>query len=253
MSIFKVTRETKIVLAGTLLICTVGFIIAFLYYNGINNSEDPQIRETKFMFVRYDKFVKEMSYNHAWRVLDSIEQILKTTPGYSDSYELGIVLNNRSSVCISRALYECKDSLTKQILLDSALIFSVKGIEYYNKWNDRFGKLSKEEILEGVQPYFRNKAEVFHESDIKKIIKKRVNDIVIAQKECPRRLSVAYTNLGIIQRHQYKPSEAVESYRKAIELWKDNPAAVGNLNVLYGKPYKDRSVIKKLFPPDRTK
>jgi tetratricopeptide (TPR) repeat protein len=204
------------------------------------------------MFVRYDEFVKEMRYNNASLVLDSIEQILKTTQGYADSYELGIVLNNRASVYISKALYETDDSLQKQYLLDTAIILTHNCIDYYNKWNDRFGKLSKKEILEEVQPSFRDNDEAFQELDYKKILSKRVDDIVLAQKETPRRLSVAYTNLGIIQRHQYEPAEAVESYRKAIELWKDNPAALGNLNVLFGKPYSDRSIIKKIFPPERT-
>jgi hypothetical protein len=251
MSVFKVTRETKLILIVVICICTISFGIAFLYYRGINKSEDPRITPTKFMFSRYDEWVKNKSYLHASLVLDSIEKILSDTPGYSDSYELGIVLNNRASVYISKALYEAKDSIKKQFCLDTALVFTNTCIRYYNNWLTRFGTLSEKEISAGLDPYFRENDKAFMGKDFIKIKHKRTDDILLAQKETPRRLSVAYTNLGIIQRHQYKQSDAIESYMQAIKLWKDNPAALGNLNVLFGKPYKDRSIIKKLFPPDR--
>jgi hypothetical protein len=251
MSIFKVTRETKLILMVVLFICTISFGIAFLYYGGINKSEDPRITPTKFMFSRYDEWVKNKSYLHATLVLDSIEQILSNTPGYSDSYELGIVLNNRASVYISKALYEAEDSMKKQFYLDTALVFTNACIRYYNSWLTRCGTLSEKEISAGLEPYFPDNDETFKGKNLIKIVHKRTDDIVLAQKETPRRLSVAYTNLGIIQRHQYKQADAMESYMQAIKLWKDNPAALGNLSVLFGKPYKDRSIIKKLFPPDR--
>jgi tetratricopeptide (TPR) repeat protein len=251
MSIFKVTRETKLILIVVICICTICFGIASLYYGRINKSEDPRITSTKFMFSRYDEWIKNKKYFHASFVLDSIEQILSKTPGYSDSYELGIVLNNQASVYISKALYETEDSIKKQSFLDTALVFTNTCIQYYNIWMTRYGTLSEKEISDRLEPYFHENDEAFKGKDFKRIVRKRTDDIVLAQKETPRRLSVSYTNLGIIQRHQYKQTDAIESYMLAIKLWKDNPAALGNLNVLYGKPYRDRSVIKKLFPPDR--
>jgi len=251
MSIFKVTRETKILLIGVAIISTISFVIAYFYYSGINKSEDPRIIDSKFMFSRYDQLLIEKNYNDAFLVLDSIEHILINTPGYSDSYELGIVFNNRSSIFISRALYETNDSTEKQYLLDTALLLTNNCIDFYSKWINRFGKLNEKEILIEVIPFFEENDKTFNKNDYKKILSKRVKDIILAQKETPRRLSVTYTNLGIIQRHQYKHKEAIESYLKAIKMWKDNPAALSNLNVLYGKPPKDRTIIQKLFPPDR--
>ncbi len=251
MSIFKVTRETKILLFGVAIISTIGFVIAYFYYSGINKSEDPRIIESKFMFTRYDQLLLEKDYDNAFLVLDSIENILSNAPGYSDSYEMGIVYNNRSSIFISKALYETSDSVKKQYLLDTALIITNNCIDFYSKWINRFGELNEKEMLMEVIPFFKENDKAFNKNDYKKILGKRVKDIILAQKETPRRLSVTYTNLGIIQRHQYKHKEAIESYITAIKLWKDNPAALSNLNVLYGKPPKDRSIIQKLFPPDR--
>ena len=251
MSIFKFTRETKIVLFGVACICAISFLIAYFYYSGINKSEDPRVVETKRLFGQYDTFIKDKNYEAATIALDSIENIFLKAPGYSESYESGIVYNNRASIYISKALYESNDSIDKHYLLDSAAIQANKCIEFYAKWIEQFGSLTKEQITTSVKPYFEENNEAFKGKNYKKILNKRVDDVVLAQKETPRRLSVAFTNLCIIQRHQYKQKEAAESYMQAIALWKDNPTALSNLNVLYGKPPKDRSVLRKLFPPDK--
>lgn len=251
MSIFKITRETKIVVLAVACICAISFTIAYLYYSGVNQSEDPRIAETKLMFARYDNFNTSKNYTAAVAVLDSIENIFLKVPGYSESYEPGIVYNNRASIYISKALYHSHDSIEKHYLLDTATIHANRCIAFYSQWIERFGLMNEKQVGAMLKPYFREKDSAFKGKNYKKILNKRVADIMLSQKETPRRLSVAYTNLGIIQRHQYKPKEATESYLKAMALWKDNPTALSNLNVLYGKPPKDRSVFKKLFPPDK--
>lgn len=253
MSIFKITRETKIIIIAVACICAISFAIAFIYYRDINKSEDPRVVKTKFMFERYDGLIKQKNFSEANTVLDSIEQIFLTVPGYSESYELGIVYNNRASVYISMALYKSQDSLEKQYLLDTANTHAAKCIAFYTEWIEKFGSITEGKIQLQLKPYFPENDEAFKGNNYKKILNKRVNDIVLAQKETPRRLSVAFTNLGIIQRHQYRQKEAIESYLKAMAIWKDNPAALSNLNVLFGKPPKDRSLLKKLFPPDKNK
>ncbi|RPH31741.1 MAG: hypothetical protein EHM93_12405 [Bacteroidales bacterium] len=253
MSIFKITRENRIVLIAVLSISIISFAIAYLYYSGINKSEDPRVVETKFMFGRYDASIRAKNYDNAFSILDSIEHILTKLSGYSDSYELGIIYNNRASIYISKALYEEKDSIGKKLLLDTAFVHTNKCVEHYNKWIERFGKLSEADILSEVKPHFLENDDAFKGKRYQKILSKRVKDIILAQKETPRRLSVAYTNLGIIQRHTYMQTKAIESYITAIKLWKENPAALSNLNVLYGKPSTDRSIFEKLFPPDKNK
>jgi len=89
----------------------------------------------------------------------------------------------------------------------------------------------------------------FKNRNYNKILNKRIDDLILARHETPRRLSVTYTNMGIVLRHQYKQNEAVECYIKAIKLWKDNYTARNNFNVLMGKPPEDRSIIDQLFPP----
>lgn len=253
MILFKLNKGTVFVVLVVAVVCLAGFLTAYIYYSSKNKAEDPRVVENKFRFLRYDKFMQENKPAFALMVLDTIEFTFAMAPGYSDSYEIGIVYNNRSSVYITRALYQTSDSVQKQILLDSALHYSLACIDWYNAWNDKYGNLNKETLMERTMPFFKPSDPVFEGRNAEKIVKKRVEDILLAQKELARRFSVAYTNLGIVQRHKLRLSEAVESYTKALKLWKDNPSALSNLNVLMGKPPKDRSVIDKLFPPDKNK
>jgi tetratricopeptide (TPR) repeat protein len=197
--------------------------------------------------------MKENEFSSALPLLDSIENIFVKVPGYKESYEPGIVYNDRGSAYLSMALYGNKDSTEKFRLLELAEKNIDSAIVIYNVWLDKNSGLSKLELSQVVKPFFSENNLAFRGKNYSKIIRKRVDDLVLAQKETPRRLSVSYTNLGIVQRHQYKQNEAVESYIKAIKLWKDNFTARNNFNVLMGKPPKDRSIIDQLFPPDKNK
>jgi len=205
------------------------------------------------MFKQFDDLMKEKKSLSALPFLDSIESILVKVPGYKESYELGIVHNNRGSAYLSMALYGNIDSTEKVRMLETAKENIDSGIAIYNTWLDQNRGLSEEELSQVVKPFFTENNVAFKGKNYSKIFHKRVKDLVLAQKETPRRLSVSFTNLGIVQRHQYKQNEAVESYVNAIKLWKDNYTARNNFNVLMGKPAKDRSIIDQLFPPDKNK
>ena len=252
-NIFRISTQTKRVLAGIFIIICVSLLVAYIYYNGKNKAEDPRIVLTKYMFRQFDELMKENKFSSALPLLDSIEIILMKVPGYKESYEPGIVYNNRGSAYLSMALYCSKDSIEKFRLLEISEKNIDSSIAIYNTWISKNNNLSEAELSKNAEPFFSENDVVFKGRNIKKIIRKRAEDLALAQKETPRRLSVCYTNLGIVQRHQYKQNEAVESYIKAIKLWKENFTARNNFNVLMGKPPEDRSIIDKLFPPERLK
>jgi tetratricopeptide (TPR) repeat protein len=252
-NIFRISDQAKKVLLGIFIIICISFLTAYIYYNGKNNAEDPRIVQTKFMFRKFDELMKENNFSPALPLLDSIEIILVKVPGYKESYEPGIVYNDRGSAYLSIALYGSKDSTERLRLLQTAKSNIDSAIVIYKTWLDKNSSLSKEELSDNIKPFFDEKDMAFRGKNYNKIIHKRVEDLILAQKETPRRLSVCFTNLGIVQRHQYKQNEAVESYIKAIKLWKDNYTARNNFNVLMGKPPRDRSIIDQLFPPDKNK
>jgi tetratricopeptide (TPR) repeat protein len=250
-NIFTISTQTKKILIGIFIIVGTSFLVAYIYYKDKNRSEDPRIVQTKYMFRQFDELMKENKFSSALPLADTIESILVSVPGYMESYEPGIVFNNRGSAYLSIALYSGKDSIERIRFLDLAKKNIDSAILIYNIWMDRYSSLSKDELSEYVKPFFPENDEAFKGKNYRKILQKRVADLVLAQKETPRRLSVCYTNLGIIFRHQYKQNEAVECYIKAIKLWKDNFTARNNFNILMGKPPQDRSIIEQLFPPDK--
>ena len=250
-NIINLSIQTKKVLIGISIIICISLLVAYIYYNGKNRAEDPRIVETKYMFRQFDNMMKENKFSSALPYLDSIEIIFTKIPGYKDSYEPGIVYNDRGSAYLSMALYENKDSTEKVKMLDLAEKSIDSSIVIYNTWLGKNKALSIDELFRNAEPFFFKNDPAFAGRNVKKIIHKRAADLFLAQKEAPRRLSVCYTNLGIIQRHQYKQNEAVESYIQAIKLWRDNFTARNNFNVLMGLPPKDRSIIDQLFPPDK--
>jgi len=252
-NIFKISGQAKKSLIGIFIIITISFFAAYLYYTGKNRAEDPRIVETKYIFKQFDGLMKEARFSDALPLMDSVENILTRVQGYKESYEPGIVYNNRGSAYLSMALYESKDSTEKLRLLEIARKNIDSAIVIYNIWLDRYKDLSREELSAAIKPFFSENSTEFAGKNFSRIFNKRVDDLTLAQNETPRRLSVCFTNLGIIQRHQYKQNEAVESYIKAIKLWKDNYTARNNFNVLMGKPAKDRSIINQLFPPEKNK
>jgi tetratricopeptide (TPR) repeat protein len=249
----KLSKQTKKVLAGILIIICISLLAAYLYYGSKNRSEDPRVVETKYLFKAYEDLMKEKRFDEAIRLMDSVEYIFLNTPGYQSSYELGIVYNNRGSAYLSIALYSNKDSIEKTLLLRLAKMQIDSSIAIYSTWMEKYGELGEEEILNIEKQYFLENDSAFKGKNHRRILKKRVDDLIMAQEETPRRLSVSYTNAGIILRHQFKQKEAAEYYIKAIELWKDNYIARNNFNVLMGKDPEDRSIIDQLFPPDKLK
>jgi len=88
-------------------------------------------------------------------------------------------------------------------------------------------------------------------SEAEEYLENRVREIIEALPENSRRLSVAYTNLGVAERHLGNYEQAMQHYQKALELWDRNLAAENNINILLGKPIRQRGVLEKLFPPDK--
>jgi len=251
--LFKIPRTTKILLFALVAIALCSFAVAYLYYSSKNKAEDPRVVETKFMFQRFDLLMSELDYSSALLLLDTIEAVFTSVPCYRGSFETGIVFNNRGSAFLSMALYEVTDSAEQQKLLSFACESIDSSIRIYKTWLNKYESIPADSIAKILMPCFSQHDQALSNSDSKVILKKRVEDIVLAQKEMKRRLSVSYTNLGIAKRHQYLQNEAVECYKQAIELWDDNFTARNNFNVLMGNPPEKRSILDQLFPPDKNK
>lgn len=232
-------KGTQRLVVTLIAISVIVLASAYVYYQSINGAQDQRVAKARSLFAKYSQLIEEKKYPLVFIVLDELEELYKTTPGYSDSYELGIVYNNRTATYLLMALYD-----EKKTLLAKAEKTALTSNSIYEQWLATYGSLSKEEIKKKIDPYFQNS---------EKILAKRVADIVVAQLEVKRRLSVSYTNLGIVQRHQLALEQAVESQKRALELWPDNHTAKNNLHVLLGEKPQKRTVIEQLFPKERKK
>lgn len=240
-------------------IVITGILIARSYYGNINKSIDPRVVKARELYAKYDSYAQEGNYYRVFALLDSIESIYQATKHYEGSFELGVLYNNRAAALLTISMfadsipkeYNPHSNLTVDSLVTLAETNALKAISVYDNWLTGFSGKSHEQISEIIEPRFMEGLESITPDLKTKYIKARTKDIEKAVLENDRRLSVCYTNLGIVfrQREQYK--QAANQYKKALELWDRNLNAENNLNVLLGKPLKKRNIIQKLFPPER--
>lgn len=256
ISINKSTRALILIMTALVLI---GFFIAKAYYGKIKKTSDPRVTEARLLYAKYDKYAMEGDFYKVFSLIDSIEKIYKTTFHYQNSFELGVLYNNKAAAFLTLSMYA--DSIPKQynpystLSSDSILILAElhvqKAILQYSIWSSLFSGKTSEEIFSAIQQDFIVGFEEYDEVTMTKFIKSRVNEIEGALAENDRRLSVCYTNLGVVFRKKGLYKEAVVHYKKALELWDRNLDAENNMNVLLDRPIKKRNFIQRLFPPPK--
>ena len=245
-----VNKGIRIVIIIMLVVVTTGIFVAYFYYDSINSAEDPRVIEAKYQYKEYNKFVKQNDISAVFATLDTIEMIYSQFDDYRQSYELGVVNNNRSAVWLTTALADISIDGIITSDLDSAEKYAVISIDIYLNWLQRFETLSEREISSIVKDYYKVEHKSFVTNNIDKVIGKRLDDIIKSKKETPRRLSVSYTNLAIVQRHKMNYEGAMTSYKKALTLWEGNRSAKNGINILLGYPVEEATILEKLFPED---
>lgn len=229
-----------------IVISIIALVIAKVYYGNINKAEDPRTIHIKYLYKKYTISVEKNEFDNAIVLLDSIEIEYKKIKHYEESYEIGVILTDKAALYITLALYNSPDSIEKQSNLKISEEFLNISLNYYKMWDNKYRDLTDIELLNIIELEFQD---IIDNRD--NIINKRVKDIKLALNELDRRISVTYTNLGIVKRHQYKIEEAIAYYKKAIELWEDNFTARNNLAVLLGNEPVKRSFLERMFPKKR--
>ncbi|MFO7924226.1 MAG: tetratricopeptide repeat protein [Bacteroidales bacterium] len=247
----SINKGTRIIIGTMVILAAVGVVIAWIYYGNINKSVDPRVRQAQVLYGRYNIYTSNNDHEGILALLDSIENIYTSVSHYRNSYEMGVVENNRASVFLTKALSDKVREEIRQHYFALAEQHLLMSIEYYTDWMDSHGNQSEEELKAFIEKEFKADRILYYNEKLDAIIRTRVKEIMSAQIETPRRLSVSYTNLGIIRRHENNLEKAYDYYNKALELWDENHAARNNMNILFGKPPEKQSVLRKLFPPER--
>lgn len=232
----------------------LGVSIARVYYKNMNISVDPRIRDARLLYDKYNDFAQSGNFDSVFWLMDTIESIYNQFPHYQGSYEVGVLLNNRAATYLTIALHH--DNVKENTPLQDSLIHlakknSVKSIEIYHHWLNKYQGKTNEGIISAIRDSFVIGFEKLTPELRDKYLNKRAKEIEESLLETERRLSVSYTNLGVINRYGQEYELAARNYKKALELWNRNLTAENNLNKLLGRPVKKRNFIQKLFPPEK--
>ncbi len=252
--IFILTKGTKVILAITFSVSVIAVLFAFFYYHAINRSEDPRIKAARKFLLKYEKEGETLNGIEAFPYLDSAFAVFSRLPDYKSSFETGVIYNNKGSAMLLKAIYDSTISeQEKTTLLRLSFSYNDSSISVYKKWIKEWSSLTEEEIQLKIKPFMRIDDEAFSGFNFEKILNRRIKNIILAQTETPRRLSVSLSNRGTIFRHLGEPDSAYTNYTKALLLWKENLAARSNLSVLMGGEPVKPTLIQSLFPPDKNK
>lgn len=244
--------------AFILVMIALSFVVisfSYFYYKSINSSKDPRVKPARELYEKYNNYAIQNDYLNIFALLDSVEQIYCEVNHYFRSFEVGVLYNNRAAAYLTMALYESKPKQYMQLSKDSLLLLAKKSVDQsisiYENWLELFSNKNSDQIKEIIRNDFLQGLDLYSEKEKERFLENRIKEIETAQYETERRLSVAYTNLGIIYRHFNEYEKTINCYEKAMELWDQNLSAENNLNILLGKPLKKRNLIQKLFPPKR--
>jgi tetratricopeptide (TPR) repeat protein len=249
----KPTRALILILSALVLISV---LISHYYYKGINDAVDPRVKEARLLYEKYNDYTKTNRFDSILYLMDSIEAAYSKYPHYRNSYETGVPYNNKAASYLTMALY--LDSAGNHTEKQDSIFFMAeimvnKSIAIYTDWLKKFGDKSPEGIKNLIEPGFYTGLEQYSGELQETYLNNRIEEIEEAQLETKRRLSVSYTNLGIIKRHRMQYEKAAKYYKSALDLWEQNLTAENNLNLLLGNPLIERSFLRKLFPPERDK
>ena len=248
-------RQKKSIRPLIIVLCVIALIVIVVsrsYYSAENSSQDPRIVPAREMYEKYNHFADNQQYDSIFKLMDAIEGIYASLDHYKDSYETGVLYNNRAAAWLTRVISDqSTDSLIRDSLLNLANHALRSGIRIYETWQDQYNNKEADEIRNGIRDDFMTGLESYTPEERERFLQTRVSEISEAQTEIDRRLSVTYTNLGIVYRHRQQYDSAMGCYEKALDLWDRNLTAENNMNSLLGLPQKKRNFIERMFPPER--
>lgn len=254
-------KPTRTLILVMLVLVVVAILIAKSYYSNVNSGVDPRIKPARLAYNEYNDLAVQGDYLGVLKTLDTIELIYSQQPHYENSYEIGVAHINRSALYLTIGLHidslrvnhdlGFMQNLTKKGLLDLAENELIQGIEYYEDWDSVYGDLAVDDIDPFIREEFLIGMQQYDAEAQQKFIDARVDEIETAQWENDRRLSVAYTNLGIVYFNRDNFDKAANLFKTALDLWAENLNAENNLNSMLGKPMVKRNFIQKMFPKER--
>jgi hypothetical protein len=260
----NLSKQSRILILVMGILALTAFFILRSYYSNLNKNIDPRIVEARTLYEKYNSYAQNNQLDSVLLLMDLIEDSYSQTEHYQNSYEIGVLYNNRAAAWLTLGFYsDLRDSTEKDSLVQLSKIAIEKSLDIYNNWEAKFKGLDESQIKTKIASSFLknpqgghpndsgNSLDSFSPEEQEAFLNNRVSEIINSQQEILRRQSVAYTNLGMTYRYHVHYDSAVYCYEKALELWERNLTAKNNMNVLLGRPMEKQNIIQKLFPPER--
>jgi hypothetical protein len=130
-----VSNRTRALIAIMCALVLSAIVISHFYYKSVNDSVDPRIVEARKLYEKYNLYTQRNELKAVFWLMDSIEQIYASYPHYKNSYEVGVLYNNRAAAYLTLGLFAdsiqsgARDSLF--ILAEDAANTSVN---IYSHW-----------------------------------------------------------------------------------------------------------------------
>jgi tetratricopeptide (TPR) repeat protein len=248
----KINSPTRRLILTMSFLVVIVIVIVQLYYKRQNQLVDPRIVPARELYATYNDLAVTGDFDSVFKLLEEIEVIYADVGHYRNAFEQGVISNNRAAVWLTMGLNETMyDSTARDSLVKLAEDAVKTSIMIYENWENEYGHADPERCRNQIAAAFKDGLESYETEQQEKFLDQRVNEIVRSTGEIRRRLSVSYTNLGIVHRHHERYDSAAHYYTKALELWDRNLTAENNLNLLLGRPKRKRNIIQRLFPPER--
>ncbi|MCU0362915.1 MAG: hypothetical protein MUE32_06125 [Bacteroidales bacterium] len=249
-----VTRGTRVVFLITLVVSLLAVLAAAIYYRQLNRAEDPRILEARRILNESSELRADEPVTAVFARLDSAAAIFRSLPDYCDSFEPGIIQNNKCSMLLLSAIYDTTLSESgREIMLNMAMQYCDSSISVYERWIMAWGGQDEVQLRAAIEPYMKKDDPAFSGLNYDRILGRRVKSLAAAQIETKRRLSVSFTNKAAIYRHLGDVDSSLIFLNRALELWAGNRTAKSNLSVLMGGKPEKPSLVESLFPPERLK
>lgn len=162
MNIFRLNRSSYVLILIMLSIFLAGLWFANNYYGKFNSAEDPRVVRAKELYLNYNILAEQKKYHEILSLLDSIESIYCSYRDYKDSYEIGVMYNNRAAVYLNLVLFEPVSENEKDSLTALSLKNLTHSIEIYENWKNIFGNFTEVELYNYFKPVYNQNDTAFN-------------------------------------------------------------------------------------------
>ena len=145
MNVFA-NRNTRALIFIMCALVLIVVITSHFYYKSVNTGVDVRIVPARTLYEKYNNYAQQNAFDSIFWLMDTVESIYTSFDHYKDSYEIGVLFNNRAASYLTMAQdsninVSAQDSLI--VLAESAIMESIK---IYQEWLAKFDGKDQEEI-----------------------------------------------------------------------------------------------------------